>query len=66
MNTFDHFDNSHGDVCPICKTDADGETALIPIPGTESDGICEAQQMHKKCLDFVLFAAEMQRLSHKG
>lgn len=54
MRTFKHFDSGYSNVCPICKTAKDCETVLIPIPGTEDGGICEAQQMHKKCLDLLV------------
>jgi len=54
MRIFDHFNTSHGAVCPICKTSADAETVLVAIPGTEDDGIMEAKQLHKKCYDLVL------------
>ena len=57
MRTFEHFNASFDAICPICKTNKDAETVLIPIPGTEDDGIVEAQQMHKKCFDLII---EMQ------
>ena len=46
MRTFDHFNPGFGAVCPVCKTAADAETVLVPIPGTEEGGICEARQVH--------------------
>jgi hypothetical protein len=42
MRTFDHFNPGFGAVCPVCKTAADAETVLVPIPGTEDERICEA------------------------
>lgn len=53
MRVFDHFNAASGQVCPVCKTAKDCETVLVPIPGTEDDGICEAMQVHKKCYDLV-------------
>ena len=54
MRTFDHFNKSFGAICPVCQTNKDCETVLVGIPGTESDGNIEAQQIHKKCYDLVL------------
>ena len=54
MRTFEHFNASHDDVCPVCKTAKDCETVLIAIPDTENDGICEARQVHKKCYDLMI------------
>ena len=54
MRTFSGFNSSHGDVCPVCKTNANVETVLVPVPGTEHDGICEAKQVHKKCWDLIV------------
>jgi len=54
MRTFEHFNASNNDVCPVCKTAKDTETVLVPIPGTESDGIVEVRQMHKKCYDLLI------------
>ena len=48
---FEHFNKSHGAICPICKTNKDTKTVLIPIPGTEDGGIMEAKQMHLKCYE---------------
>ena len=53
MRTFDHFNPGFGAVCPVCKTAADAETVLVPIPGTEDERICEARQVHKRCFDLV-------------
>jgi hypothetical protein len=54
MRTFAHFNQSTGAVCPMCKTNEDCETVLIPIPGTEKGNIMEAMQVHKKCYDFAV------------
>ena len=54
MRTFAHFNQSHGAVCPWCKTNEDCETVLVPIPGTEDGNIMEAQQVHKKCYDLAV------------
>ena len=54
MRTFEHFNASFGDTCPVCKTAKDCETVLVAIPGTEDDEICEARQVHKKCYDLML------------
>lgn len=50
MRTFEHFNASHNDICPICGTDEDKETLLIPILGTEKGNIAEAIQVHVNCL----------------
>jgi len=57
MRTFAGF-NPAGPPCPICKTRADVETVLVPIPGTEHDRIVEARQVHKRCYDLAI---EMRR-----
>lgn len=54
MRTFEGFNDSNGDVCPVCKTSKNVETVLAPIPGTEDDGIVEAKQIHKKCYDLLV------------
>ena len=53
MRVFEHFNASFGSICPICGTSADRPTILVPIQGTEEDGICEAQQVHKQCYELV-------------
>ena len=57
MRPFKNFNSSNGDTCPVCKTNKNCETVLIPIPGTEKDGLVEAKQVHKKCYDLLV---EMQ------
>lgn len=54
MRTFPHFNQSNGAVCPMCKTNEDCETVLVPIPGTEDGNIMQARQVHKKCYDLAL------------
>jgi hypothetical protein len=49
MRTFEHF-NASGAPCPICGTNEDKPPVLIPIDGTEDDGIEEAMQVHLECL----------------
>lgn len=53
MRVFEHFNSYNGEVCPVCKTSANARTVLVPIPGTEEDGIVEAKQVHKACFDLV-------------
>ena len=36
--------------CPLCNTNKDLPVVLVPIPGTEKDNICEAQQIHSECM----------------
>jgi len=50
MRTFEHFNQSGEDVCPICGTNEDKELVLIPIVGTEDGNIEEAIQVHSQCL----------------
>ena len=38
--------NTKGKPCPFCKTRADTDTVLVPIPGTEEDGNMQASQVH--------------------
>ena len=52
MNTptpriFEHFPKTS--TCPICKTNSDEKCVLIPITGTEEDGIVQAQPFHLSC-----------------
>ena len=51
MRTFKHF-NKAGK-CPICGTNKDGETVLIPIQGTGDGHISEAVQIHLDCIDLT-------------
>jgi len=50
MKIFEHF-NAHGiDLCPICGTNDDKPTILIPILGTEEGYNVQAIQVHEECL----------------
>lgn len=46
-HTLEHF--PEGDLCPICGTNDDGKTVLVPVSGTEQGSICEAKPMHLAC-----------------
>lgn len=48
MRQFKH-PNMHNFQCPICHTSTDQPVVLVGIPGTESDGNMEAQQVHSEC-----------------
>ncbi|RMG79791.1 MAG: hypothetical protein D6707_07535 [Bacteroidetes bacterium] len=50
---FEHFNQTTN--CPICNTNKDGKAVLIPIEGTEDDGIMEAMQVHLDCIDLFAF-----------
>jgi len=52
---FKKFNKEHNHKCPICGTNEEKETVLIPISGTEKDGIAEAVQVHLDCLLNSLF-----------
>lgn len=45
--TFKHFPEDLK--CPVCNTNDDGETVLVPIDGTEDGMNCEAQCIHLAC-----------------
>ena len=45
--TFESFPEKM--VCPICGTNNDGTTILIPIEGTGDGNIVEAKAMHLSC-----------------
>ena len=45
---FEHF--PIGKECPVCGTNKDGWSALVPIDGTTEGGICEAIPVHTACL----------------
>ena len=54
MRIFEHRNTSNPeDVCPICKTNEDGQTVLVPIIGTEDGNLMQAKQFHFKCIDIV-------------
>jgi hypothetical protein len=54
MRTFKHF-NQSGAPCPICGTVDDKPPVLVPIYGTEDDGICEALQIHLDCINLTAY-----------
>lgn len=60
MRVFKGFNSSGGQVCPVCNTSKDTETVLVPIPGTESDGLVQCSQVHKKCYDLVVEMNEQE------
>lgn len=46
--TFEHFPEDQ--VCPVCGTNDDGQTVLVPIAGTDTTKhIFQAQPMHLDC-----------------
>ncbi len=45
--TFEHFPEDIK--CPVCGTNDDGQTVLVPIVGTGDGRICEAQCVHLAC-----------------
>ena len=52
MRQFEH-PNMVNFECPICHTKTDAPVVLVGIPGTEDDGIMEAEQVHSEC--YVLY-----------
>lgn len=54
MNIFEQFNQSNGAICPVCKTNKNTLTVLVPIPGTEDCGIVQCNQVHKKCYDLII------------
>ena len=59
MRTFDHPNFWGGWRCPVCKTSADAPVTLIPIPGTETDGIVQCKQVHAECAQLAMKMAAM-------
>jgi hypothetical protein len=51
MRQFEH-PNMTDFECPICKTSKDMPVVLIGIPGTESDGVMKARQVHAECIEW--------------
>lgn len=49
MKVFKSFNSNT--ICPICKTNEDKETVLVPIDGTEKGRIAEAVQIHLECIN---------------
>lgn len=58
---FDH-PNMHNFRCRVCNTSADQPIYLIPVPGSEVDGISRAEQIHTECFELFLkmFAIEKE------
>ena len=52
MRVFDH-PNMVNFTCPVCNTRADRPVVLVPIPGTEDNGITECKQVHHACYEVV-------------
>lgn len=50
---FDHPNYHGGFDCPVCRTSKDAPVVLVPIPGTEDDGIVECKQVHAACWDHL-------------
>jgi hypothetical protein len=48
LRTFTDFPKDM--TCPICGTNENKECLLIPIIGTQDDGLAEAQCFHTGCL----------------
>lgn len=62
MRSFDHPNyDGKGFICPICRTDRDEKVTLVPIPGTEDGGVCEAEQVHISCIKNALDIIERCR-----
>lgn len=59
---FPHPNLSNGWACPVCRTSADAPVMLVPVHGTEIDGIMEAKQVHADCVEVV---QRMMRASTK-
>ncbi len=53
LRTFNNFPTEK--CCPVCGTNNDFECFLVPIAGTEDDGICEAMVVHTACIKLVYF-----------
>lgn len=51
MRTFKSFNSSGNSICPICGTNEEKETLLIPIQGTQDGKLMEAAQVHSECLE---------------
>lgn len=60
MRVFPH-PNMSNFKCPVCKTSADEPVTLIPIAGTEKDGIVQADQWHKECYDLVMKMTDKEK-----
>lgn len=48
VRTFKEFPKES--VCPLCGTNENRECILVPIDGTDHEGICEAAPTHLRCV----------------
>lgn len=53
MRIFKGMNKEGKQVCPICKTQNDGEIVLVGIVGTQDDGIIEALPFHLECIELT-------------
>ena len=53
MRVFEHPNTSHDWFCPVCRTSADFPVTLVGIPGTEDDGVMQAEQIHVACYEHI-------------
>jgi hypothetical protein len=49
MRIFEEPNYHGGFTCPMCQESSNRPVILVPIPGTESDGIVECNQVHYEC-----------------
>jgi len=49
MRSFEQFPKKI--ICPICKTNDNKESVLIPISGKEEGNNCQAKCFHLECID---------------
>jgi hypothetical protein len=66
MRVFDHPNFTGGFRCRICKTSADQPVVLVPVPGTERDGIMEARQIHAECYALMQKMLEAEESHNNG
>lgn len=50
MRVFPHFPANGTTVCPVCGSDEDGQTFLVPIDGTEDGDTVQAAPTHIHCI----------------
>lgn len=53
MEIFARFNPAGGGKCPVCGTADSKETVLVPIHGTQRDGLSECNQYHLACIDLL-------------
>jgi hypothetical protein len=61
MAEFPHPNFSNDWHCPVCKTKADCPVELVPMPGTEHDGLVQCRQVHVSCVALVTQMNELER-----